>query len=133
MTAQEKYEYWLDTAQYDLACADSMYGTGRWLYVAFMCQQAIEKLVKGLYVLYVGDDVPRTHNIRVVIEKYENLLLQEITEKHYTLFETLTIHYLDGRYTDYKQKLSERLGEPVAADLLKQTKEVFSWLLTLKP
>jgi HEPN domain-containing protein len=27
---------------------------GRWLYVVFMCQQAIEKLCKGLYLLYIA-------------------------------------------------------------------------------
>ena len=37
MDAQEKYEYWLDSAQYDLDSADTMYNGGRWLYVVFMC------------------------------------------------------------------------------------------------
>ena len=67
MDAQEKYEYWLDIAQYDFDTAESMLKSGRWLYVVFMCQQAVEKLVKGLYVLYIDDNVPKTHNIRVLI------------------------------------------------------------------
>jgi len=133
MDAQEKYEYWLDIAQYDLDTAETMLNGGRWLYVVFMCQQAVEKLVKGLYVLYVDDNVPKTHNIRVLIERFENLLPKAVTEEHYNLFEDLTIHYLNGRYADYKQKLSERLNEQVATDFLGQTKEVFAWLLTLKP
>jgi HEPN domain-containing protein len=49
MDAQEKYDYWLDIAQYDLETASAMFDSGRWLYVVFMCQQAVEKLVKGLY------------------------------------------------------------------------------------
>lgn len=133
MDAQEKYEYWLDIAQYDLDTAEAMLNGGRWLYVVFMCQQAVEKLVKGLYVLYVDDSVPKTHNIRVLIEKFENLLPEMVTDEHYNLFEALTIHYLNGRYADYKQKLSARLNEQVATDLLKRTQEVFVWLLTLKP
>ncbi|MDR0308069.1 MAG: HEPN domain-containing protein [Chitinispirillales bacterium] len=40
----------------------------RWLYVVFMCQQAMEKLVKGLYNYYIGDDVPRIHNIVNLME-----------------------------------------------------------------
>jgi len=51
-----------------------MLNGGRWLYVVFMCQQSIEKLIKGLYVLYVDDNVPKTHNIRILVEKFENLL-----------------------------------------------------------
>lgn len=133
MDANEKFEHWLDSAQYDLDTADTMYEGGRWLYVIFMCQQAIEKLVKGLYVLYVDDNVPKTHNIRVLIEKFESLLPVEVTDERYTLFEDLTIHYLNGRYTDYKQKLRDRSNKQTATDFLKRTKEVFAWLLTLKP
>jgi len=131
--AQEKYEYWLDIAQYDLDTAETMLKGGRWLYVVFMCQQAVEKLVKGLYVLYVDDNVPKTHNIRVLVERFESHLPAEVTGERYDLFEDLTIHYLNGRYADYKQKLSERLNEQTATDYFHQTKEVFAWLLTLKP
>jgi HEPN domain-containing protein len=133
MDAQEKYEYWLDIAQYDLDTAETMLVGGRWLYVVFMCQQAVEKLVKGLYVLYVDDNVPKTHNIRVIVERFENLLSDEITDERYNLFEDLTIHYLNGRYADYKQKLSECLNAQASMEFFERTKEVFAWLLTLKP
>ena len=131
--ALEKFEYWIDIAQYDLDTAEAMLKSGRWLYVVFMCQQAVEKLVKGLYILYVDDNVPKTHNIRVLIEKFENLLPEAVTVERYNLFEDLTIHYLNGRYADYKQKLSECLDEQAATDFCTQTKEVFAWLLTQKP
>jgi HEPN domain-containing protein len=49
MDDQEKYEYWLETAQYDLDTAKAMFESGRWLYAVFMCQQAVEKLSKALY------------------------------------------------------------------------------------
>jgi len=72
MNAQEKYEYWLDIAQYDLETANSMLSSGRWLYVVFMCQQATEKLAKGLYTLYVDDNIPRIHNIKTIVERFED-------------------------------------------------------------
>jgi HEPN domain-containing protein len=109
--AREKYEYWLETAQYDLETAETMLNGGRWLYVVFMCQQAVEKLVKGLYILYVDDNIPRTHNIRALVERFENRLPEAVTDERYNLFEDLTIHYLNGRYADYKQRLNERLNE----------------------
>ncbi len=133
MDSQEKYEYWLDSAYYDLVTAETMFKGKRWLYVVFMCQQAIEKLVKGLYILYVDDNVPKTHNIRVLIEKFEAKLPEAVTEKYYNLFEDLTVYYLNGRYTDYKRKLSEHVNEQTAKDFLKLTKEAFAWLVTLKP
>jgi len=39
MTDEQKYEYWLDIAEYDLATASSLHESGRWLYVLVMCQQ----------------------------------------------------------------------------------------------
>jgi len=133
MTNQEKFEYWLETAEYDLETAGAMLDSGRWLYVVFMSQQAIEKLVKGLYVLYVDDDVPRTHNIRFLVEKFEDLLPEKVTDEHYELFENLTVYYLKGRYTEYKQKLSEKLNKAEAKNYYQRAKEVFAWLLTMKP
>ena len=43
MTREDKVRYWLDIADYDLDTAEAMHQTGRWLYVAFMCHQVIEK------------------------------------------------------------------------------------------
>jgi len=49
MDAKDKFGYWLDIAEYDLDTAEAMFLSGRWLYVVFMCQQAIEKLCKGTF------------------------------------------------------------------------------------
>jgi HEPN domain-containing protein len=133
LNAQEKYEYWLETAQYDLETAKAMLNTGRWLYVVFMCQQAVEKLVKGLYILYIDDNVPRTHNIRSLVDKFTPQLSEPITEDRYSLFEDLTYYYINGRYTDYQQNLRSQLTEEKAAVFYSRTEEAFTWLLTLKP
>lgn len=47
MNNVEKYDYWEEIATYDLETAEAMLASGRYLYVVFMCQQAIEKLMKG--------------------------------------------------------------------------------------
>ena len=133
MDAQEKYEHWLDIAEYDLDTADAMFKTGRWLYVAFMCQQAVEKLCKGLYVLYVSDEVPRVHNIRNVVKRFADQLPEPVSDERNHLFDTLTAFYMESRYPEYKQKLSLQMNETKAKELIEQTKEVFQWLQTMKP
>jgi HEPN domain-containing protein len=70
LNPNEKYAYWEDIAEYDLKTAEAMYQSGRYLYVVFMCQQAIEKLVKGLYVFKLNEEPPRTHNILTFSTKY---------------------------------------------------------------
>jgi HEPN domain-containing protein len=63
MDTQEKFQYWLSLANDALNSANTLFKGGDWLYMAFTCQQAIEKLVKSLYVFYKNDNVPRIHNI----------------------------------------------------------------------
>ena len=132
MDTQNKYEYWLDIAKYDLNVAESMCKSGHWLYVVFMCQQAIEKLVKGLYTVYIDDNTPRIHNIKPMVEKFEDKLSQTVTEEIYEFFDTLSSYYLNNRYPDFISKLSTQIDETEAQETLLRTKEVFAWLLTLK-
>ena len=46
----EKIQYWIDIAEYDLETARVMLEGRRFLYVGFMCHQVIEKALKGYYV-----------------------------------------------------------------------------------
>jgi HEPN domain-containing protein len=45
-------EKWVAQAQYDIETAKAMFDTGRYLYVLFCCQQAVEKMLKALFGLY---------------------------------------------------------------------------------
>ena len=132
MTNNEKFDLWLEKAERDLDAAGAMFDSGRWFYVIFMCQQAIEKIVKGLYVQYVDDNVPRTHNIGLLINRFEDRLPAQVEEKYYLLFETLSKHYLADRYPVYISISGEQISKKYAEDILKNTKEVFQWLLALK-
>jgi HEPN domain-containing protein len=42
--------YWIDITEYDLETAEAMLVTKRFLYVGFMCHQAIKKYLKACYV-----------------------------------------------------------------------------------
>jgi HEPN domain-containing protein len=110
-----------------------MFTSGRWLYVAFSCQQAIEKLCKGLYTLYVDDDAPHVHSIVRIVSYFADKLPEAVSEETYRLFETLVGFYIKGRYPSFKQKASAMLNEQEAKKLLSQTKEVFVWLQTMRP
>jgi HEPN domain-containing protein len=133
MTTDEKYEYWLDIAEYDLESANAMFTTGRWLYVVFMCQQAIEKLVKGLYIMYIDDNVPHIHDIGKIFSHFENKLQVTVPKEKYDFFNVLSGYYLNNRYPEYTRKLSLQLNEAKAKEVLSQAKEEFKWLLTLHP
>jgi HEPN domain-containing protein len=133
MDSREKFEYWRDIAQYDLDTAQAMFAAGRWLYVVFMCQQAIEKLCKGLFLLFVDDNVPRIHDINSLVTKFAEKLPDVIDDDKRLLFAKLSAFYLNNRYPEYKEQLSLSLNEEEAKDVLEKSREVFEWLLTLKP
>ena len=133
MDSLEKFEYWHDVAQYDLETAQAMFTAGRWLYVVFLCQQAIEKLCKGLYLLLINDDIPRIHDINSLVTKFADRLPQPIDEDKRFLFAKLSAFYLNNRYPEYKERLSTSLSREEAQIILDRSKEVFKWLLTLKP
>jgi HEPN domain-containing protein len=132
MNKEEKYTYWLKLAQYDLDTADTMFTGGRWFYVAFMCQQAIEKHCKGLYNFYINDNVPKVHNIRFVLSKIETALSKSVSKEVYTLVDTLSAYYLNNRYPDFVGQANIEIDKDRAGHILEKTKEVFAWLLALK-
>ena len=141
MEHSEKYIYWEEAAKYDLETAKAMLAAGRYLYVVFMCQQTIEKLVKGLHVLYTGNEAKRTHNIWIIfdaifsIEEYSSLVVDESFDERvaeYKLFfADLLYYYISERYPSYKQRVSEKVGEAKAKEVLNKTEEAFLWLRSL--
>ena len=140
MDYQEKYEFWLDISLYDLETAKVMFQSGRYLYVVFMCQQSVEKLIKGLYVLHIGEEPPRTHNIWLVFKKlldnelFANQIDNEMKEKvnYYKPFlAELFAYYISRRYPSYRNKLSTVVKKEKAQDVLRKTEEAFEWLQSL--
>ena len=133
MSPKEKFDHWKSYAERDLDAAEAMFETGRWFYVLFMCQQAIEKLVKGIYNLHVDDNVPRTHNIALVANRIEDSTDISFNEAAYELFQTLSKYYLADRYPDFLSAEGALVDKREATSVLTLTKEVFAWLLTLTP
>jgi HEPN domain-containing protein len=110
-----------------------MYSTGRWFYVVFMCQQAIEKCCKGLYTLYLDENAPKIHNIKDIFFHFKDRLPVAVSEDILRFFDSLTAQYITYRYPDFEYSPDHRTSKGEAGRILKKTKEVFSWLLTLKP
>jgi HEPN domain-containing protein len=133
LTIDEKYQYWLSYAQNDLDTAEAMLNTGRWLYVFVTCQQALEKMAKGLYLLYIDDNIPRIHDINAIIARFEDKMPEPAGDTRSDLFRKLSMYYLRSRYPDYANDLSTGMTEERTKDTLEKTKEAYQWLLTMTP
>jgi HEPN domain-containing protein len=134
MDQKEKYKHWEEIAQYDLETAKVMFRSGRYLYVAFMCQQSLEKLVKGLHVLHKAKEASRTHNIhdvfREVFDSQHPKFMQK-EQMYKPFFVELVSYYVADRYPSYKTKIAATIDEHKAQKILRKTEEVFIWLQSL--
>lgn len=115
---------WLDIAEYDITTADAMYKSGRYLYVLFMCQQAVEKTLKGLYVHDSGQFPPRTHNLEALVE----LCKLEMDSSLVELVQSLTAYYIQTRYPEDIVKLGREISKETAFKYLADSKELLTWL-----
>ena len=124
----DKYvSHWLERSNYDLETAKAMLDAGRYLYVAYMCQQAIEKLLKAIIAQHGKENLP-IHNLNRLAELAE--LRRELTAEQVDLLAELTAYNIEARYGDYRESLSEVVDPQKANALYAETKGLFQWLYT---
>ena len=126
MTIEEKVQYWIDIADYDFETAEAMYNTGRWLYVAFMCHQVIEKTLKAYWTAKRDDDPPYIHNHKRLAEGCG--LYELMTGEQKDFIATISTFNIQARYPEYKDQLARTLTKSVCRDVIDTTKELKQWI-----
>jgi HEPN domain-containing protein len=124
--SQKIIDNWLSLAKYDLATAQDMLKAKRYLYVAFMSQQAIEKMLKACYVKQHSSTPPYTHNLLRLTKELS--FKDEVGEEMMATIEELNSFYIESRYTEDIEELSRLLTEAKAVSVLNSTKELFGWI-----
>ena len=56
-------------SDYDIGTIDTLIKGERWVYVAYLCQQAVERQLKGMYVYFIETEPPKTHNVNFLFSK----------------------------------------------------------------
>lgn len=126
MTQEEKVRYWLDIADYDIDTAEAMYKTQRWLYVAFMCHQVIEKTLKAYWSAKRDDIPPYIHNHKRLAEGCG--LYEQLSEDQKDFIDTISTFNIQARYPEYKNQLAQVLTESTCRQIIDTTKELQSWI-----
>lgn len=126
MTREEKVQYWLDIADYDLDTAETLYRGGRWLYVAFMCHQVIEKTIKAYWSSQLDDIPPYTHNHMRLAEGCG--LYEQMSEEQKTFLEVITNYNIEARYPEDKAELARTLTPDNCRNLIDKTKQLQQWI-----
>ena len=99
---------WLERVDYDMETAGAMYKAGRYLYVVFMCQQAIEKKIKAMLALQ-GKEIKPIHHLSKLAELAG--ITQEFDEDTLALIESLSAYYLNARYKETIAALTKAIGK----------------------
>ncbi len=124
--ATDKVTYWLDIADYDFETAEAMCQTGRWLYVAFMCHQVIEKTLKAYWCGTQPEDPPYTHHHMRLAEGcglYENM-----SDEQKDFLDIVTNYNIEARYPEDKEALARTLTPQVCRQLIDETKQLMTWI-----
>ena len=124
---EKKSTYWIEMSQYDLTTAKAMLSTRRYLYVGFMCHQAIEKLLKGKHVeKNPSIPVPYIHNL-VKLAKLTDLY-DEMSDEHKDLIDILDPLNIEARYPSSKERLIASLTEERCLSLIVETEALVEWI-----
>ena len=124
--AIDKVAYWLDIANEDLGVAEDLYKAKRWLYVAFMCHQTIEKTLKAYWCGTQPDDPPYTHNHKRLANGCG--LYNKLNEAQKDFLNTITNYNIEARYPEDKEALAQTLTPQACQELINETKHLTQWI-----
>ena len=105
---KKRVAYWIDIAEYDLETAKAMLKTKRYLYVAFMCHQVSEKIVKARFVAVRKETAPYTHNLMLLAQ--EGKLVDLMSKGQIKFLDGLQHYNIEARYPSYKEKMLKTLS-----------------------
>ena len=126
MDIDEKIAYWLDMSEYDLETAKAMQRTKRYLYVAFMCHQVVEKILKALFVATQKSTPPYTHNLTLLAK--ESGIFDDLSDDQKDFINLIRPLNVEARYPSYKERIKKTLNKEKCRDILSQTKEFQKWI-----
>ena len=119
---REEVENWLKQAKRDLESANNSLNSNDFYVASFLCQQAIEKGLKALY-LKKNNSVKKIHNI-VVLAKELKLPANLIED-----CDKVNPVYVDTRYPDAREGLpSEHYTEERSKEDIEIAGRILKWL-----
>lgn len=118
--------YWCNLALYDLETAQAMLDAKRYLYVGFMCHQAVEKVLKAIYVKKRNEVPPRIHNLARLLKLAD---LDEIPPSQLEVIHKLSPLNIAGRYPDEELNIHDDLTPEYSREILSSTRGLYEWLI----
>lgn len=121
-----KVTYWMEMSDYDFDTARAMLETRRYLYVAFMCHQTIEKALKAYWSHILEEPPLKIHSLSRLAEK--SGLDDLMSEEQRAFIDILEPLNIEARYPSYKERLMSSLNEERCENLIERTDNLRLWI-----
>ena len=122
----DKVTYWIEMSDYDFDTAKAMLETKRYLYVAFMCHQTIEKILKAYWSKVLEEPPLKVHSLSRLAEKRG--LDKDMSEEQMDFIDELEPLNIEARYPSYKERLMKSLTPDRCKELIEQTDKLRIWI-----
>ena len=123
---KDKVTYWIEMSDYDFDTAQAMLETKCYLYVAFMCHQVIEKILKAYWSKVVEEPPLKIHALSRLAEKTG--LDKKMPEEYLDIIDMLEPMNIEARYPSYKERLLKSLDQERCNYLIDKTNELRLWI-----
>ncbi|MDF9406760.1 MAG: HEPN domain protein [Pelotomaculum sp. PtaB.Bin013] len=115
MSTREKVQEWLAISDEDLDVANLCYKNYKFLHCAFMCQQAVEKILKACITAL--DEYPDPiHDLYILAQDAEIAELLTVEQKFF--LRALTTYAIAARYPERKKRLFSKCNKEEAKKIL---------------
>ena len=122
----DKVTYWIEMSDYDFDTAKAMLETKRYLYVAFMCHQTIEKILKAYWSKVLEEPPLKIHSLSRLAEK--SGLDKDMSEEQMDFIDEFEPLNIEARYPSYKERLMKSLTPDRCKELIEQTDKLRIWI-----
>ena len=120
---RKEVQNWLDQARDDFDGAEFNFHGKKYYIAAFLCQQAVEKGRKALFLAEKRGEIPQSHSLIYLATN------TSIPRHFYSFLKELTPKFVDTRYPDAAVDLPSRIyDEENTKGLLAKSGEVLEWI-----
>lgn len=121
MKLEKRIGIWIQQAAHDLEAAEKNLNMAIFDYCLIGCEQAVEKILKALYLKITGKEPPHIHVLEELVEKVE--LQNELAE----LIVELDDYYFLIRYPGFGDEVPyKQCSEEDAKSGLEKAKKIFN-------
>ena len=126
MDRKDLVQAWLDQVHEDISAAECLLQGGHWLYVAFFCHQALEKVLKAYYLATHDDDPPYIHSHGRLLDICG--LTDELPPENLRFIDFMVPMYIKARYPQQKLVAARLLDKETCLYIIDKTKELTQWI-----